>query len=375
MLSQIPIQSLEQIQATQEVYYTRHVENIEILCPGHKNSATILSMNIFKLFQTKKEKTRSRLLRLFLTGFAMGSADIVPGVSGGTIAFIFGIYEELVYSIKVATGGSVKLLLKGKIKEAITTIPWEFIIPLGGGLAVALLTLSKVISWLLTNQPIYIWSFFFGLVAASIYIIGQRVNRWSTQNIIGLIIGAIITFYIVGAVPVNTPDTLITMFFAGAIAITAMILPGVSGSFLLLLMGKYHHILDAVNNQDFIRIGIFMAGAVFGLALFARVLSYLFKTHHNLVVATMIGVMLGSLRKIWPWKEVLTTRINSHGEMVPLATANMLPQIDSSLLLAIFIALLAGTLIFFLETFNVTKEHTHDVDPEFESQHKKAKKT
>lgn len=303
----------------------------------------------------------------------MGAADIVPGVSGGTIAFIFGIYEELIYSIKTVSGEVPKLFLQGKFKEGWNKIPFTFLIFLGSGLFTALLTLSKIFSYLLHEYPAYLWSFFFGLVLASVIVVKKRVVNWTVPKYIAMALSAVAAYFLVGAVPVETPSTLPAFFLSGAIAICAMILPGISGSFLLLIMGKYEQILQAVVDRDIITLAVFMLGAIAGLALFSRVLSWLFKSHHDITVAILTGFMLGSLRKIWPWKEVLTTRINSKGEVVALQDMNILPSFDMSVMLCVVLAIVGTGLILFLERFNVTEEHTADVESkEFKKEHKEA---
>lgn len=316
-------------------------------------------------------------LRLFATGFTMGAADIVPGVSGGTVAFLLGIYEELIYSIKLVSGEVLKLFLQGKIKQGWALIPFSFLIPLALGLASALVTLSGLITFLLTEYPSYLWSFFFGLVLASVWSVRKKVVTWNPHDIAAGLITAVGTYFLVGAVPVETPNNALMMFASGAIAICAMILPGISGSFLLVIMGKYEQVLGSLVNGDFITLGIFTAGTIVGLAVFSRVLSYLFSKHHDIIIAILIGFMLGSLRKIWPWKEVLTTRINSHGEVVPLLEKNILPAtLDASVMLCIGLAVLGLITILVLDRFQLTKEHTADIeDPSFNAKYKQSLKS
>lgn len=305
----------------------------------------------------------------------MGAADIVPGVSGGTIAFIFGIYEELLYSIKTLSGETLQLALKGKFKEAWESIPFSFLIPVGLGIMTALVTLAKLVSYLLDAYPAELWSFFFGLVIASIFLVKKRVVTWDVKDYVMVLGSAIATYFIVGAVPFETAASYPLLFLSGAIAICAMILPGISGSFLLLIMGKYDQILQAVSDRDIVTIAVVGAGAVVGLALFSRLLSWLFAKHHDTVVAILIGFMIGSLRKIWPWKEVIMTRINSHGEEVPFITKNILPAVDGVLLICLVLMAAGFGLIMYMESLQVTKEQTADLhDPEFEKQHKKALK-
>lgn len=305
------------------------------------------------------KKTKKNPLRLFLIGFSMGSADIVPGVSGGTIAFIFGVYEKLINSIKHFSGKFLKQILRGKVQKAFKEAPFSFLVPLGLGILTAVVTFANVLSNLLHDYPIFVWSFFLGLIIASIYIVGKKVTAWGSAVLAFLLAFSIFSYFLVGAVPVETPDTAIAMLLAGAIAICAMILPGISGSFLLIFMGKYEQVLHAVVTRDFLKLGIFMLGAVVGLALFSRVLSYLFKNYHDIVVASLTGIMIGSIRKVWPYKETLTTRVNSHGELVPLLQKNVLPEMFSQTeIISIGLFLLALVVMFLVQRI---EQNEHDM--------------
>ena len=304
----------------------------------------------------------------------MGAADLVPGVSGGTIAFIFGIYEELIHSIKTLSGEFLRLGLRGKIKEAWDLIPFGFLIPLGLGLVTAVLSLSNLLSYLLHTYPSFLWSFFFGLVIASAWLVRKRVVTWDLHDLLAMAVTTVATYFLVGAVPVETPNTLLALFLSGAVAICAMILPGISGSFLLVIMGKYEQVLQAISNRDLVSIAVFGLGAVFGLALFSRVLSWLFAKHHDISIAILTGFMIGSLRKIWPWKEIISTRINSHGEVVPLLERNILPQsLDGAVLLCLVLAAVGFMAMIILEKWQATKEQTTDIpDKKFAKKHQKA---
>lgn len=312
------------------------------------------------MMQTNKPSER-RSLRLFVTGIAMGTADLIPGVSGGTIAFLSGIYEELLQSIKTLSGEFLQLLISGKVKEAIGVIPFRFLLPLGLGLFTAVLFLANLMTYLLSEYPVFVWAFFFGLVVASTWIVLKRVVKWDISDKVSFVISAIVAYILVGAIPVETPTTPLYIFLSGMIAICAMILPGISGSFILLLLGKYQQILEAVTSRDVITLGTFIVGAILGLALFARVLSWLFKNHHDISIAILAGFMLGSVRKIWPWKEVISTRVNSYGEIMPLVENNVLPQtFDMSLVIAIVLALLGGVLVIYFDRLQVSNEHVQD---------------
>jgi putative membrane protein len=296
-----------------------------------------------------------RTIRLLFTGAAMGAADIVPGVSGGTVAFLMGIYEELIHSIKTLSGEVIRLLIKGKVKDAFQRVPFQFLVPLGTGLLLAVISLSKTIAYLLSHHPTYLWSFFFGLVVASIWVVRTRVKSWDMHDIVAMAGVSILAFVLVGAVPVETPNNLITIFLSGFIAICAMILPGISGSFLLVIMGKYEQVLSALNNRDILTLSVFMIGAVAGLAVFSRVLSYLFAKHHDILIAGLMGFMIGSLRKVWPWKEVVLTRINP----------------STYLCIALMLAGFAAVTL--LDRLQTTREHVGDIhDKAFIKSHKQA---
>lgn len=299
-----------------------------------------------------------KYLRLFATGFGMGSADIVPGVSGGTIAFIFGIYEELIFTIKKLSGETLKLFLKFKIKDAFETIPFGFLLPLGLGLLSAILLLASLLEHLLETQPVFVWSFFFGLVAASILIVRKRVITWDKHDIFAFLLTAIAAYILVGLTPSHTPETPLLFFLSGAIAIMAMILPGISGSFILVLLGKYKQILSAVTNFEVFTVLLVAAGAVVGLAFFSRFLTWLFAKHHDITVAALTGFMLGSLRKIWPWK---------------MEEANIFPEINYEIIAPLILMLIAAYGMIYLEKLQVVTEQVKDIeDKSFESEHKKS---
>lgn len=293
----------------------------------------------------------------------MGTADLIPGVSGGTIAFLSGIYEELIVSIKLVTGDVLRLFLRFKFAQGLKLIPFKFLIPLAAGLFSAIFLLANLLSYLLLTYPVFVWAFFFGLVLASAWVVSKRIKKWGVVDATGFITAAIGAYFLVGAVPVETPSSLPFFFLAGMIAIVAMILPGISGSFILLLMGKYQQVLGAVTSRDFVTLVVFTLGAVFGLALFSRVLSWLFAKHHDISVAILAGFMLGSIRKIWPWQEVIQTRINSHGEEVPLVVNNILPQgFDTTVLLAIALMAIGAGIVLYLGKLDLIKEQKKDLD-------------
>lgn len=265
-------------------------------------------------------------LSVALRGFLMGSADVVPGVSGGTMAFLLGIYEELIESIRIiGRPPFIRALLGFRIVEALRLINFPFLFSILLGILLAILTLAPGIEWLLVNQPILIWSFFFGLVLASVISVSRRIPQWNLSLIIALMLGTAGAYLLVGLVPVQTPETWWFFFISGAIAICAMILPGISGSFILVLLGKYQFLVSAVNQRDIIPLLWTALGCAVGIVSFAQLLSWLFRRYHDLTVAVLTGFMLGSLRKVWPWKETISYITDRHGEIIPTVERNIIP--------------------------------------------------
>ena len=250
---------------------------------------------------------------LVLKGMGMGAADVVPGVSGGTIAFIVGIYEELIDSIKSINGASLKLLFTGKIAAFWKAINANFLLSIIAGIGISIFSLAKIITWLLTDHPILVWSFFFGLVLASTWFVSKDIKKWDWKTILSYIIGIVIAFYITVATPAETPSNLFFIFLCGAIAICAMILPGISGSFILVLLGKYFYIMEAVKTFNIPVMLVFICGAAIGITSFSRVLSFALRRFHDITISVLAGFMLGSLNKVWPWKETIETYTDSHG--------------------------------------------------------------
>ncbi len=265
-------------------------------------------------------------LLLFTKGLAMGGADVVPGVSGGTIAFISGIYEELIDSIKAVNISSIKVLLKGEFKEFWQQINGNFLIVLFAGIAISLASLAKLMTYLMVHNPIQLWSFFLGLILISSIVILRQIKQWSVGVVIAGIIGIVASYLLTSMSPAQTSDSYLMIFLSGAIAICAMILPGISGAFILLILGKYQLVVGALGTLDFGIIFVFMAGALFGILMFVRVISWLLHKYHNYAIAVLAGFMMGSLNKIWPWKQVLEFRLNRHGEQVPFIEKNITPN-------------------------------------------------
>lgn len=242
---------------------------------------------------------------LSVKGMCMGAADVVPGVSGGTIAFITGIYDELINSIKSINAASLKMFFTGKWGEFWKMINGKFLLFLLAGIGISVFSLAKIITWLLVAYPVLVWSFFFGLVLASTWFVGKDVKERNWKTGLGFLLGAALAFYITVATPAETPSHFLFIFLCGAIAICAMILPGISGSFILVLLGKYFFIMEAVKTLDLKVIAIFGIGACVGITSFSRLLSYALNHMHNITLAVLSGFMLGSLNKVWPWKETI----------------------------------------------------------------------
>ncbi|MFV9653803.1 DUF368 domain-containing protein [Pseudomonas sp. NY15366] len=292
---------------------------------------------------------------LYAKGMAMGAADVVPGVSGGTIAFISGIYDELLRSI-AGIPEALLLLLRGRIKDAWQMANATFLLVLFSGIVTSILTLARVITYLLHHHPIPVWSFFFGLILVSTYLVGREIGRWNWSRAVSFALGLAFAYWITVAAPMQWGSDLPTLFLAGAIAICAMILPGISGSFILLLLGLYSVVLGAVKDLNLLVLAVFASGCVVGLLSFARLLSWLLSRWRDLSLAFLSGLMLGSLNKVWPWKETLTWRVDSKGEQVPLLQNNLLPGQfadvsgqDPQLLFAVVLAIGGIVLVLGLE--------------------------
>ena len=305
-------------------------------------------------------RTKRDYLVIMLKGIGMGAADVVPGVSGGTIAFISGIYEELLGSISNINLALIKTLKKDGLKTAWEQLNGNFLASLFIGIFISIISLAKIISWTLTNHPVLLWSFFFGLVLASVIYIAKQITKWNVIAIILVIVGATLAYYITTLNPmISENSSMLFMFFAGAIAICAMILPGVSGSFILVLLGAYKPVLAAINNRDFTTIATVGLGAIVGLLSFSRILKYLFANYKNYTLAILTGFIIGSLNKIWPWKKVLTFRTNSHGEQVPFNELSISPFMydgNPQLIQASILIVLGFALILILEKIAVKNQ-------------------
>ncbi len=297
-------------------------------------------------------------LLVLAKGMGMGAADVVPGVSGGTIAFITGIYEELIHSIKSIDMEAVKQFFTGKWGSFWKHINGNFLLAVFAGIFIAIVSLARLLEHLLETHPVLIWSFFFGLILVSSWVVARRIRDWNYGKVVALVAGIGAAFYITSVTPAQTTDAAWFILLAGALASCAMILPGISGSFILLLLGKYAFALNAVNEVEIGSILLLGAGAVIGLLSLSRLLSWLFRKYHDGTVAVLAGFMIGSLNKIWPWKETVETVVID-GVTKPLVEKNVLPVAGNSadqLVPAILMMITGIALIVVLELLFKKKE-------------------
>lgn len=262
---------------------------------------------------------------LYLKGVAMGAADVVPGVSGGTIAFITGIYERLINAIRSVDLDALKLVLKFDIQGFWKHIDGTFLVVLLAGVGTSVFTFAKIIPYLLVNYPEILWSFFFGLILASVYVVSNELKSWNTGIAIIGLAGVVIAYLITELTPVATPEAYWFIFISGMIAICAMILPGISGSFLLIILGKYEFIFEALKGFKLDIIAVFGLGCITGILSFSHLVNWLLKRYHDFAIALLTGFMIGALNKVWPWKQTLETYMDRHGQMKPLVTQNIYP--------------------------------------------------
>lgn len=293
---------------------------------------------------------------VFLRGIAMGAADIVPGVSGGTIAFITGIYFRLLEAINAVPGAVFGHLFRGQFRAFWSACDGTFLVCLLAGILASIATLASAISYVLVAYPILIWSFFFGLIVASVWHVGRQVRRYKPALLIPLLSGVVIAWWITTLSASQVSPSALAFFGAGALAICAMILPGISGSFILVIIGMYAPVLAAIESVDIGILLLFMAGCVVGLLSIARLITWAFHHFHDLVLALLTGFMIGALNKVWPWKETLSWRVNSSGEEVPLNESSIWPWTfadqagqDPKLLLAVLMALAGFGLVLLVE--------------------------
>jgi putative membrane protein len=303
----------------------------------------------------------SEHFKLGFKGMLMGAADVIPGVSGGTIAFITGIYQKLIDGINSINIKVLKLFLKGEFKKSFSKIHWSTLIPIFVGILISVFSLAKIITSLLENYPIQVWSFFFGLILSSIFIVAKAVKEWNPKTIAGLILGAVGAYFVVGMIPVSTPKTHLFTFISGCIAIVAMILPGLSGSFILVLLSQYRRILEAVKSFQITTMLVFAMGCGVGLISFSRLLGYLLKKHYSITMAVLAGFMLGSLRKVWPYKKILSSSQIGKKTIV-LESKNIVPpNFDKTFALGVLFLVLGILLIIFIEFLASRKKGDENV--------------
>ena len=299
-----------------------------------------------------KMENRNFLQHLFilLKGMAMGVAELVPGVSGGTIAFVAGIYEEFITTINNVNIKTLKLWRAEGFKSFWFALNGNFLIVLLLGMAISILSFTRLIRWLLENEPIPLWSFFFGLVLASVIVVAMNIKKWSIPVSLLLLCGAVSAYYLTTLPPSQSTDNLPFIFFSGAIAICAMVLPGISGSFILVLLGSYKTVIDAIDEKNFKILVTMALGMIFGILSFAKLIKWMFDHYRNITLAVLTGFILGSLNKIWPWKRILETRVIGKKSIV--IDENISPfafEGDHQLMFAILSAILGFSLIFILE--------------------------
>lgn len=292
----------------------------------------------------------------------MGAADVVPGVSGGTIAFITEIYEELVYSIKSINLHAFRQLFRAGVPSFWRTINGNFLASVVLGILISVFSLARLLEHLLHNQPILVWSFFFGLIIASALYIAGKIKRWSIIKAVALLAGVGVAYAITVLTPAQTPEAIWFIFLSGALAICAMILPGISGAFILLLLGKYRFVIEAVGNLEVTILAVLAAGALVGIISFSNLLSWFLKKYHDLTIAVLSGFMIGSLNKVWPWKQTTQTFTDRHGAVQPLVQENVLPSEfadytsnDPLLVQALLLMVIGFALIFIVEGLTRSK--------------------
>jgi putative membrane protein len=295
---------------------------------------------------------------VYFKGMGMGAADVVPGVSGGTIALITGIYEEFINALKSFSDALIVLKEQGW-KAAWAHINGPFLITLFAGIATSLVLFLQLIKYALEFHPILLWSFFFGLIVASCYYVGLRVKIWNAASIIALVGGTVLIYYVTSISPAQTPTSWWFIFISGALAICAMLLPGISGAFILVLLGKYAYIIDSISQFNFKVVGLFALGCLTGLLSFSHLLSYMLKRFESITIALLTGFMIGSLNKIWPWKKTLSWGVDRHGEKIAVLQENVWPAAfedgEARFFPALFCMLIGFALIVVLEKSAIVK--------------------
>jgi len=293
-----------------------------------------------------------------LKGAAMGAANVIPGVSGGTVAFITGIYERLINAIKSIDSAAIKLVLSGRFREFGERIDFRFLFWLGLGILVSILTLARVLDYLFEHHEVHVWAFFFGLILASVFFVGKQVGRWSTAACLGLLVGTGIAIGVALMNPSAENDSFFYLILCGVIAMASMIIPGLSGSFVLLLMGNYQLIMiDSVSkltDGDLSAFRILLpvaVGAVFGMIALSRLLAWIFEKFHDVAVALLTGFVAGSLLSIWPWKQAIVTEFVGDGVVKEKVTGYdwSLPSLTGETILALVIIAVGFVVVWLME--------------------------
>jgi len=291
-------------------------------------------------------------LWVLIKGMLMGAADIVPGVSGGTIAFITGIYERLLHALKLFLPSFFSLIRHKRLQRFFNESDFLFLLTLFSGILISVISLAKVISFLMVYYPIPLWSSFFGLILASVFVVSRDINKWTFSLVMALLIGALLAWSVTQIAPASLEKNSVTIFLSGVLAICAMVLPGISGSFILVILGSYAWVLEAIKQFELFTLSLFCAGCLVGLLSIANVLSWAFEKYKALTLSLLIGFMLGAMPKIWPWKEVLSYRENSKGQLVPLTESSIMPStyesitgLDAQIFIAIGCALFSIVLV------------------------------
>ncbi len=308
-------------------------------------------------------------LSLFLKGIGIGAANVIPGVSGGTIALITGVFEKLIDSLKSFNFQALKLLVSGKFKEFASYVNLDFLVAVFAGVFVSILSFAKILEFLFGNYPVYVWAYFFGLIIASVYFVGKTIEKITIPVVLSFIIGTAIALAISFLSPASRNESTLYLFVCGIVAVCSMILPGLSGSFVLILMGNYELIfIEAVNEMNFSVLLPVGVGAVFGLVAFSHILSWIFKRYKESTLAVLTGFILGSLGMLWPWKNVIY-QTNSMGGLVTKADGSkiiegyerFLPDaVNLEVLLAIFFMIIGVFTIVFMERLAVRKSAVQD---------------
>ncbi len=299
----------------------------------------------------------NKLISLFLKGIGMGAANVIPGVSGGTIALITGIFERLINSIKSVDHISIKYLFTGKIKLLWERLDMNFLIAVFAGIAAGIISIARIFGYFLDHYPVYIMSFFFGLILASVFFVGKSVSKWNFSIILFFILGAAIAISLTLLKPAQENSALIYLILSGAVATCSMILPGLSGSFVLILMGNYQLVMiDAVNHLNIAILAPVILGGVLGLILFSKLLSWVFNKFRNHTISMLTGFILGSLGIIWPWKNIVPAT-DSAGNILlkdsqPIVEGYQwfLPQFSNQLIIAVALMFAGIAIIWLTET-------------------------